>query len=453
MSPWKKCGIGSTTHLVLMMLCFGCDDGVAVQETLRILTYDGDEQVGQAGDDLPRALAVRVLDSGDRGVGGVVVRWEAHEPGGALSAATSPSITDDFGVVRVFRRLGPDAGSILTTAAIEGRSGPPAEFTAVAQVQGAVRLVLSPDDHGDGQADTVLATVAPLRVLALDHRDAPASGVMVGWRVVGHGALSASDSETDSGGVAEVSLTLGASTRWPAVVEARVPGLIGSPILFEIQVLPGQPALIQSVGAGEQVGLPGTELDEAYIVRIVDAHGNPIGDETLMVEVEWEVATGGGEVRPESSFAGGPPDGLARAWLTLGPDEGPNTLVARAIGLPGQPEVPFTATGVTALVGVALDDPTGDCWPYYYPFYCPPIFIPAEVTVPVGGIVGWGWRPGPRDPHNVTFEDAPTQPESSRTSSRGAHTRTFEAPGIYRYRCTVHSTSFTEGMVGRVIVD
>lgn len=51
--------------------------------------------------------------------------------------------------------------------------------------------------------------------------------------------------------------------------------------------------------------------------------------------------------------------------------------------------------------------------------------------------------------HNVSFEDDPAS--NSPTLADGIFTRTFVGlPRTIRYRCTRHSTSFTEGEVGVV---
>lgn len=75
-------------------------------------------------------------------------------------------------------------------------------------------------------------------------------------------------------------------------------------------------------------------------------------------------------------------------------------------------------------------------------------FSPAAITVDAGSPVTWTWRGAAG--HNVTFEDGQG---SSATQAAGTHQRTFAAPGSYRYRCTIHSTSFAAGMVGAVTVD
>ena len=61
--------------------------------------------------------------------------------------------------------------------------------------------------------------------------------------------------------------------------------------------------------------------------------------------------------------------------------------------------------------------------------------------------VTWGFFGG--GPHNVTFAD-----DSSGNRNSGVWARDFSADtaGVYRYRCTNHSTDFATGMVGVVVV-
>ncbi len=75
-------------------------------------------------------------------------------------------------------------------------------------------------------------------------------------------------------------------------------------------------------------------------------------------------------------------------------------------------------------------------------------FTPAIVQPSQPATVTWTWRGS--NSHNVTFEDGQG---SSTTQASGTHARTFGAPGTYRYRCTIHSTSFEAGMTGRVTVN
>jgi|SRR5688572_8821038 hypothetical protein len=70
-----------------------------------------------------------------------------------------------------------------------------------------------------------------------------------------------------------------------------------------------------------------------------------------------------------------------------------------------------------------------------------------EGTGPAARVV-WKFQDGP---HNVVFEDGTP---GSGTMSTGTFERQVPvaAPTTFRYRCTIHSTDFTTGMVGRVTV-
>lgn len=78
-------------------------------------------------------------------------------------------------------------------------------------------------------------------------------------------------------------------------------------------------------------------------------------------------------------------------------------------------------------------------------------FSPATVTIPVGGTVRFQYGSGVG--HTVT----PETPSGSWTernlgSASDNFEVTFNTPGTYHYRCLPHSTNFTSGMVGVVIV-
>jgi hypothetical protein len=70
-----------------------------------------------------------------------------------------------------------------------------------------------------------------------------------------------------------------------------------------------------------------------------------------------------------------------------------------------------------------------------------------EGTGPAARVV-WKFQDGP---HNVVFEDGTP---GSGSMSTGTFERQIPvaAPTTFRYRCTIHSTDFTNGMVGRVTV-
>ena len=68
-------------------------------------------------------------------------------------------------------------------------------------------------------------------------------------------------------------------------------------------------------------------------------------------------------------------------------------------------------------------------------------FKPRVIEVPAGTTVTWTFDDGSRR-HDVTGDGWGSGVESS-----GTYAHTFDAPGRYDYRCTLHA-----GMDGRVIV-
>lgn len=73
-------------------------------------------------------------------------------------------------------------------------------------------------------------------------------------------------------------------------------------------------------------------------------------------------------------------------------------------------------------------------------------FSPKNDTVSVGATITWTWSNGP---HTVTFESTP---DSSAEKNSGTFMANFNTTGTFRYRCLVHSGTFTSGMVGTITV-
>lgn len=68
-------------------------------------------------------------------------------------------------------------------------------------------------------------------------------------------------------------------------------------------------------------------------------------------------------------------------------------------------------------------------------------FGPANLIVPTGATVTWEWAQGV-DQHNVNADGF-----ASPTQDTGTFAHTFDQPGAYDYRCTLHA-----GMTGTVTV-
>ena len=414
-------------------LTLSCKDETAPEVpgvASRIVAFSGENQVAAANTAI--ALAVKVTDDSNRPVPGAKVIWTLEVGGGTV---TPESITDEHGIATAQRFLGSDAGDNRTRATLQFLNGPFVSFEAIAQVQGATQMQLA---GGDGQSDTVFATLAPYQVLFRDHTGARVQGVQVRWQLLSQsGTLTAETSTSDANGVASIRHTLGRSLGLVRT-EAHVDGLAGSPVRFTTSAGAGNVAAITATGGNDQIGVVGKELPILYTAFAVDAYGNPRN-----ANLSWTVLSGGGTIT-DVSFG---------ARHRLGPDEG---LQSAAASVPGSAlRVVFTSRAVSALVSVFQTFGSQ-----------PPRFLPSTDTIPAGRTVAWRWEGSdycyyyyyyyydcPSEQHNVTFEDDPSLPVSSPSQSTGYHLRTFNTAGRYRYRCTNHSTDFENGMVGSVVVN
>ncbi|MBA3345045.1 MAG: Ig-like domain-containing protein [Gemmatimonadales bacterium] len=98
----------------------------------------------------------------------------------------------------------------------------------------------------------------------------------------------------------------------------------------------GGEAQVQVNRGDEQVGLPGAQLANPLIVRLVDRAGVGIPNRAVL----WVVNAGGGSVNPATGMTDA--EGFASAEWVLGPSAGPNTVEAR---VPDIGVVTFTAIG------------------------------------------------------------------------------------------------------------
>jgi hypothetical protein len=419
-----------------LLAAAACDDSGTepAQEAgavAQIAIVSGRDQVGEAGSILPLPLTVRLSDAADRPVAGVLVSWFAVH-GGRVSS--QGSITDSGGLASVQRILGPNAGEYVTRATLPDAAGilREAVFTSIALVQGAYRMTASLS----ARTDTVFATVAH-RVDVRDHLDRPVAGVRVAWTLLsGAGALAPTSSTTDVQGFAEALHTLGPGVGQQTVL-AEVTGL--PDVAFAVSATAGNPVVMDAIDGPTGLGKAGEVTELA--VRVADAYGNP----TLGRAVDWAVTGGGGTIGAVS-FSDA--TGVARANRVLGSEAITQSTTATLRDAPAVPPVVFTSVAVNELVTILEDV----YYYYYYGYFS--YFSPDRVEVAVDDRVGWSWPCEfcTSTQHNVVFEDDPSEPASSATSEAGAHIRTFDAPGTYRYRCTVHSTSFAEGEVGVVEV-
>lgn len=285
---------------------------------------------------------------------------------------------------------------------------------------------------GSGQTGTVGSALPEKLAVRVVRGTTPVPGVLVEWDLAGEMDRTTTDGE----GIATMTWTLPTTIgnhNASATLERSELGPLT--VKFQALAAPGPPSRVRGppdyyAYVADQVGVIGAPLTMDYMAVVTDDHGNVLPE----VELQWKVTSGGGSVEAQPPY-----DGYQYARHTLGTSPGTNTVIATSPLVPGHPSVTFTATGVHALVLVGEQNTE-------------------TVLVHVGETVGWQWGRlydyeydmGPPAAHNVVFEDAPSTPESATERRFGVHTRTFHQMGIYRYRCTLHSTDFEQGHIGQI---
>lgn len=372
----------------------------------------GNSQVGAAGAALAESLAVIVRDQSGAVLPGVNVTFTITAGGGSVSPASR--VTDAAGIAKTRRTLGPNAGT--QTVSASAGSLTPVQFSAVAQINGAVNIASTTTGP---LTDTVGATKAEsLIVLVTDQNATPVPGVNVAWTATG-GSVSAAAVPTSAAGLSKVQFTYGTAAINQSAT-ATVTGLVGSPVTITLAATAGTAVAIVKTTGDNGTAPPSSSVN--YTVQSRDSHGNPKGG----VTIDWAVATGGGSITPAQNTTAA--NGSATAQRTLGSGLGDQTATAAAAALTGAPQVTFTTTAaVITTVEVANNS-----------------FTPDAITVPQGTTVTWQWQ-GTTSLHNVTFgAGGPTNIPNMTT---GSAQRTFNTAGTITYQCTNHG-----GMTGSVTV-
>ncbi|MYK16849.1 hypothetical protein F4055_01595, partial [Candidatus Poribacteria bacterium] len=166
------------------------------------------------------------------------------------------------------------------------------------------------------------------------------------------GTLSTTSLNTNSNGVAGITLTLGEED---GSITASASGYDSA--TATITITPA-PAGLQVASGDNQDGEPGSVLSSAFVVRFEDTEGNPISG----AEVTFTVETGGGSLSSSTDTTDS--DGEAETTLTLGTQGMRNTVRARvdSTAYPNVGSAVFTAEatrGPEAIVVVDGDDQIG----------------------------------------------------------------------------------------------
>lgn len=288
----------------------------------------GDQQSGGGGAVLNEALAVRAEDQRGNPVPGVVIRFGAD---GGEAAAPAEATTDDTGVATARWTLGPRAGTQTLIASVVDDAEVAVTFTATALAGPPARI----ERYGEVDGTVAAGASLPAQVRVVDAHDNPVEAVAVTWLDEDGGRFEAAAGATDGQGAA--------SAVWyprPAVGQhvAKVvtPALADQSVELTATVRAGAAAQLEVVAGDGQRGAAGKPAPVAAVVRVVDAHGNPVAN----AAVSFAVTAGTGSVDTAPVVTDEAGLATARAWA-LG--AGDNKLSATLAGLDAAASV--TATG------------------------------------------------------------------------------------------------------------
>lgn len=296
----------------------------------RIISQSGGGQTGTVGALLPSPFVARVTDANGNSIPDVPLTWSVPTGNGTLEEVDTR--TGLGGTAFATYRLGTSPGTNVVRASIQALAVF-TEFTATASPGSPAALE---GLTGDGQTDSVRATLAPFTVIVRDEFGNALSGVQVQWSEVdGGGVLDQVTTTTDATGRARVTYRL-PETVGIARVEARVQG-VPAPVTFTATAVPASASGILIFAGDAQTGLTGTEL-EPFVVRITDQFGNAVSG----VAVTWTVEAGEGQLASDTTLTDA--SGSASVLYTLGAAAGDNKVRAR---LSPTASVVFTATATT----------------------------------------------------------------------------------------------------------
>jgi hypothetical protein len=339
---------GKPAALAALLLVASCGDGepTLFLSPAEVLFLGSAEATVQVGEVLSPVPVFQVVDDRGNPVPGLTLTLRVEE--GAGTVFPDEAVTDEAGQVRIISwRMGQAVGANVLAAEVTGvepariqiqsRPGPPAMIVPVSSAS-QTGTVASPVSDVP-QARLTDRFENPLEGFQLSFEVEEESGEIQGKTVL----------TTDVQGQAGLgSWTLGPRSGIQAVQVALVGEGDGPPIFrFVAQALPGSPAVMEPAAPQDQTAEAISAVPEPPAVRFLDEWENPVPG----VQVAFQVVEGDGSVAGAPALSGN--DGVARLvrW-TLGPEVGPNRLVASAASLP---ELEFRAEAIPITVTFTIE--------------------------------------------------------------------------------------------------
>ena len=301
----------------------------------RLTLVSGNDQKGPIGTPLSEDFVVRVENGNNRPISNQKVAFRITAGGGSLSVISATS--DVNGEARTRLTLGGAPGINRVQASASGLSV--VTFTATATAV-ASELKAHAGDNQTGAPNQRLAEPFVIRVT-----DANGLGVQthVPFKITqGKGQIS-TYVETDAQGWGKTYLT--PQSTGTLKVEARLEDLS---VTFTATVGKPPEALV-AISGNNQHGLPGSQLPNPFVVKVMDADDAPIEG----ISVTFSVTAGGGELSRTEETTG--TNGQAQTYLTLGTTRGENSVEASVSGV--AEGITFRATSAPRVAVAAAERP------------------------------------------------------------------------------------------------
>ncbi len=290
-------------------------------------------------------LVVGVTDSLGNAVAGVPIDFAITTAPASASGQTltsSRDTTDASGLATTRLQLGTKVGVYVVTATSASIPSGSADFSITATHGAAASLAAT----GQAVRDTVLKQASPLYVELLDVQQNPIPNAIVRYGLEApQGAtgqfLTADSSFTDSSGQASVTLNFGdkAGIYTVYAVADLLPGQVRQLSATAVAAGLAQFAAYETPVVPQQVY---TRMDSSFVVRTMDAYGNPVAGVPIAFSV---VDTPAYAVDFELSKYTDTTNAAGVAWtnLILGSKVGVYTVLAEVEGMP---DVTFMATAI-----------------------------------------------------------------------------------------------------------
>ncbi|MBN1780464.1 Ig-like domain-containing protein [bacterium] len=302
----------------------------------RIQPIFGSGQIGNVGTISKDSLAVRVTDVLGNPVANKRVYFQLTSTrGGRL--LRSDDLSDVNGIACTYIIYGEETGeytveAIANTQLGEPLDGSPCLFMNTAKIGKAVTMFMVSGNNQQGPAGQVLPEPMVLGVMDVDGQ--PVAGVAITYEVESGDGSIVSSTVTDEYGESSAYFRTGTESGATGWVKAYNLTLSGSPIRFSAKSTAGLASRLAKLSGDGQTGVVGQSLPNPMMVKVTDAHGNPVSG----TKITFAVASG------EASFQGNgsvsrttDASGLASAMLDLGYETGAVTVEASGLYLENSP--------------------------------------------------------------------------------------------------------------------